>query len=281
MTLRALRTESLKKSPKDSPIKVFHGPVEGETMQIIYGIHPVVEALKTGGKVEKVILLKGGKQSNVREILDITARRKVPVVFKEREYLDSSAGTSHHQGVICIYGGYRYADMGDVLRDCKSRRNALILILDGITDPQNLGSLIRTALCFGVSAVIIPENRAASVTPAVIKASAGAAMYLPVVMVVNISRAIDKLKEEGFWVYGADAMRGNTLSSCDYATHMGLVMGSEGKGIRQLVRKKCDFLVSIPMTNSIDSLNVSVSGGIILYEMTRNWDFLTVQEKRG
>ena len=246
-------------------------------MQIIYGIHPVVEALKTGGKIEKVILLKGGRPGGVREIFEITTRRKIPVVFRDREHLDTTAGTGHHQGVICICGEYRYAGMDEVLADCKSRKNALILILDGITDPQNLGSLIRTALCFGASGVIIPGNRAASITPAVIKASAGAAMHLPVVMVVNISRAIDNLKKEGFWVYGADATRGKNLRSHDYSTHMGLVMGSEGKGIRPLVRKKCDFLVSIPMTAIIDSLNVSVSGGIILYEMTRNWDSLKVQ----
>ncbi|MBW2630742.1 MAG: 23S rRNA (guanosine(2251)-2'-O)-methyltransferase RlmB [Deltaproteobacteria bacterium] len=250
-------------------------------MQIIYGIHPVVETLRASGKIEKVILLKGGKQDGVREILEITARRKIPVVFRDREHLNATVGTSHHQGVICICGEYRYAGMDEVLTDCKSRKNALILILDGITDPQNLGSLIRTALCFGASGVIIPENRAAPITPAVIKASAGAAMHLPVAKVVNISRAIDNLKKEGFWIYGADATRGKNLHSHDYSTHMGLVMGSEGKGIRPLVRKKCDFLVSIPMTAIVDSLNVSVSGGIILYEMTRNWNSLKVQEKRG
>ena len=250
-------------------------------MQIIYGIHPVVETLRAGGKIEKVILLKGGKQDGVREILEITARRKIPVVFRDREHLNTTVGTSHHQGVICICGEYRYAGMDEVLTDCKSRKNALILILDGITDPQNLGSLIRTALCFGASGVIIPENRAAPITPAVIKASAGAAMHLPVAKVVNISRAIDNLKEEGFWIYGADATRGEKLHSNDYSSHMGLVMGSEGKGIRPLVRKKCDFLVSIPMTAIVDSLNVSVSGGIILYEMTRNWNSLKVQEKGG
>ncbi|MEA1970248.1 MAG: 23S rRNA (guanosine(2251)-2'-O)-methyltransferase RlmB [Thermodesulfobacteriota bacterium] len=250
-------------------------------MQIIYGIHPVVEALRIGGKIEKVILLKGGKPGGVREILEITARRKIPVVFREREHLDTTAGTSHHQGVVCICGEYRYAGMDEVLSDCKSRKNALILILDGITDPQNLGSLIRTALCFGASGVIIPENRAASITPAVIKASAGAVMHLPVVRVVNISRIIDNLKEEGFWIYGADATRGKSLHSPDHSTYTGLVMGSEGKGIRPLVRKKCDFLISIPMTAIISSLNVSVSGGIILYEMTRNWNSLKVQEKRG
>ncbi|MEA2014878.1 MAG: 23S rRNA (guanosine(2251)-2'-O)-methyltransferase RlmB, partial [Thermodesulfobacteriota bacterium] len=153
------------------------------------------------------------------------------------------------------------------------------LILDGITDPQNLGSLIRTALCFGVDGLVIPENRAASVTPAVIKASAGAALHLPIAMVVNISRTIDKLKKEGFWIYGADASSGENLHNLDYSNHAGLVMGSEGKGIRSLVRKKCDFLISIPITDPIDSLNVSIAGGIILYEMNLNRNTLRKKER--
>lgn len=239
-------------------------------MQAIYGVHPVAEALKNGGKIEKIILLKGGKHGGLREILEIANRRKIPVAYGDREYLNVTAGTGQHQGVICICGEYRYADMDEVLNNCKSRENALILILDSITDPQNLGSLIRTALCFGVDGLVIPENRAASVTSAVIKASAGAAMHLPIVMVVNISRTIDRLKEEGFWIYGADVGGGGDLRSPDYSGHAALVMGSEGKGIRPLVKKKCDFLISIPVTDAIDSLNVSVAGGIILYEMTFN-----------
>ncbi len=162
----------------------------------------------------------------------------------------------------------------------RPKKNVLILILDGITDPQNLGSLIRTALCFGVAGLVIPENRAASVTPSVIKASAGAALHLPIIKVVNISRTIDQLKEVGFWIYGADADCGEGIRSPDYSNHAGLVLGSEGKGIRPLVRKKCDVLISIPMTGSIDSLNVSVAGGIILYEVTRHWDTLKTQGER-
>ncbi len=157
-------------------------------MQAIYGVHPVAETLRNAGEIEKIILLKGGKQGGIREILEIANRRKIPVTYSDREYLNVTAGTRQHQGVICMYEEYRYAGMDDVLTNCKSRESALILILDSITDPQNLGSLIRTALCFGVNGLVIPENRAASVTPAVIKASAGAALHLPIVRVVNISR---------------------------------------------------------------------------------------------
>jgi 23S rRNA (guanosine2251-2'-O)-methyltransferase len=147
----------------------------------------------------------------------------------------------------------------------------LILILDGITDPQNLGTLIRTAHCCGANGVIIPENRSASVTGTVIKASAGAANHTPIARVVNLSNAIDYLKEQGFWIYGTDPATGKDFGSFDYDGHIGLVMGSEGTGMRPLIRKKCDFRLLIPTKGKIDSLNVSVAAGIILYEILRTF----------
>ncbi|MDO9514653.1 MAG: 23S rRNA (guanosine(2251)-2'-O)-methyltransferase RlmB [Syntrophales bacterium] len=250
-------------------------------MQVIYGVHPVEETLKDGGGIEKIFLIKDGSRGAIREIVKLASQRKIPVVFTDRERLNAIAGTQHHQGVICICEEYRYAGIDEILDGCVSQKNSLILILDGITDPQNLGSLIRTALCFGAAGLVIPENRAAPVTPSVIKASAGAALHLPIIRVVNISRTIDRLKESGFWIYGADSGCGEGLSSPDYSNHAGLVLGSEEKGIRPLVRKKCDVLISIPMTGSLDSLNVSVAGGIILYEVTRHWDTLKTQGERG
>ncbi|TFG92846.1 MAG: 23S rRNA (guanosine(2251)-2'-O)-methyltransferase RlmB [Syntrophobacterales bacterium] len=250
-------------------------------MQVIYGVHPVEETLKDGGRIEKVFLTKEDRRGSVREIVELASRRKIPVVFTDREHLNTVAGTSHHQGVICICEEYRYAGIDEIIEGSTSQKNVLILILDGITDPQNLGSIIRTALCFGSAGLVIPENRAASVTPSVIKASAGAALHLPIARVVNIARTIDRLKEEGFWIYGTDADCGEELNSQDYSNHVGLVLGSEGKGMRPLVRKKCDVLVSIPMIGIIDSLNVSVAGGIILYEITRHWDTLKTQGERG
>jgi len=250
-------------------------------MQVIYGVHPVAEALKDGGSIERVFLTREGGRGSARDIVELASRSKIPVVFTDREYLNTAAGTRHHQGVICICEEYRYVGIDEILDGCASQKNVLILILDGITDPQNLGSLIRTALCFGAAGLVIPENRAASVTPSVIKASAGAALHLPIARVVNISRTIDRLKEDGFWIYGTDAGCGEGLRSPDYSNHAGIVLGSEGKGIRPLVRKKCDVLISIPMTGTIDSLNVSVAGGIILYEATRHWDTLKTQGERG
>ena len=250
-------------------------------MQVIYGIHPVAETLKDVGEIEKVFLTRGDRRSGVREITNLASQRKIPVVFTDREHLDTVAGTRHHQGAVCICEDFRYTDIDTVLAGCGSKRNVLFVILDGITDPQNLVALIRTASCFGASGLVIPVDRAASVTSSVIKASAGAALHLPVARVVNIARAIERLKEEGFWIYGTGAGYEQEISSPEYSGRVGLVLGSEGKGIRQLVRKKCDVLVSIPMSGIIDSLNVSVAGGICLYEITRHWDIRNREKERG
>ncbi len=249
-------------------------------MQVVYGVHPVAEALKDGGGIEKVFLIRGDKRGGVREITDLASRRKIPVVFTDKEHLSTVAGTHHHQGVLCICEEFRYTDIDEILTGCSSQTKTLLLILDEITDPQNLGALMRTAFCFGVAGLIIPVNRAASVTSSVIKASAGAALHLPVAKVVNIARTIDRLKEEGFWVYGTVAGCEKEISSPDYSGRVALVLGSEGKGIRPLVKKKCDILVSIPMSGPLDSLNVSVAGGIILYEITRRMNTSSTEGER-
>jgi len=177
-----------------------------------------------------------------------------------------------HQGVVAVCRAHRYATVEEVIdhRHKKSKYD-LIVLLDNITDPQNLGSIIRTAHCCGVNGVIIPENRAASITSSVSKASAGAVHYLPTAMVVNLANTIDDLKERGFWIYGADASAPMDIRAPDYEGNIALVMGSEGRGIRPLVRKKCDFLISIPMRGQVASLNVSVAAGVILFEILRKW----------
>ncbi len=151
----------------------------------------------------------------------------------------------------------------------KGSRYSLVILLDSITDPQNLGSIIRTAHCCGANGVIIPENRSASVTASVAKASAGAVYCLPTAMVVNMVRTIEYLKEKGFWIYGAAAESEVSIHAPDYEGDIGLVLGSEGKGIRPLIRRKCDFLISIPMRGQVASLNVSVAAGIIIHEIFR------------
>jgi 23S rRNA (guanosine2251-2'-O)-methyltransferase len=241
-------------------------------MQIVYGIHPVIEALKSNpGEISKVIIAKGKKSDGIRKILDLAALKNVSVDFEDRNSMGKLVNGRPDQGVVCLCNEYRYVQLEEMLLDStNTARGKFILILDSIVDPHNLGSLIRTGHCFGIDGIVIPENRAASVTPAVIKVSAGAAHHIKIAKVVNISRSIDYLKENGFWIYGADAYCGEDLCSLDYSGHIGLVMGNEETGIRPLVKKKCDFLVSISMAGNIDSLNVSVAGGIMLHEMTRN-----------
>jgi len=240
-------------------------------MEVIYGINPLKEALVSGGEgVTRIVVARGRSESAISEIRTMATQQGIPVEVRERAFLDNLAGHASHQGVLGVCKAYRYQDLDAVIAN---RHPAcpydLVLILDGIMDPHNLGALIRTAHCFGVNGVILPENRAASVNATVIKTSAGAARHLPVARVTNIAHAIDELKTRGFWIFGADARAAQSVSAPDYQGAVGLVMGGEGKGMRPLIRKKCDFLISIPMLGKIDSLNVSVSAGIIMHEIRR------------
>lgn len=242
-------------------------------MEIIYGINPLTEALKSEPcLLVRIAVAKGATKEALTHILNLAEAKRIPVTFKDRREIEKLAGQGAHQGVIGFYPSFDYADMDRLMRN---RHPAspfhLVLLLDGITDPQNLGALIRTAHCHGVNGVIIPEHRSAMVTAAVIKASAGTALLTPVVHVTNLSRAMEDLKQQGFWIYGADAAGGQNIHGMNYDGHVALVMGSEGRGMRPLVRKQCDFLVSIPMRGKVDSLNVSVAAGIILNDIVRKW----------
>ncbi len=242
-------------------------------MQVIFGINPLLEDLKSQtGRVNKIIVAQGRGGEAFEKILSLAKQKGIQIEFRERSYLDRKAGQGSHQGIVGFCEPFAYASVDDVIANRHPDFNYnLILILDGITDPQNLGTLIRTAHCCGANGVIIPENRSASVTGTVIKASAGAANHTSIARVVNLSNAIDHLKEQGFWIYGTDPASGKDFSSFDYGGHIGLVLGSEGAGMRPLIRKKCDFLLSIPTIGKIDSLNVSVAAGIILYEILRTF----------
>jgi 23S rRNA (guanosine2251-2'-O)-methyltransferase len=209
----------------------------------------------------------GRKGRDVDTILAWASAKSIPLARKDNSYLDHVAGGGVHQGVAAFCAAYAYAHIDELIAN--QAPSNLILMLDGITDPQNLGALIRTAHCLGVKGVIIPESRAAAVTASAIKASAGAAHWLPVTREVNLARTIDYLKERGFWIYGADADQGTDVSQITDTGPVCLVMGSEGGGIRPLIRKKCDFLLAIPMAGKLASFNVSVAAGIILYELVR------------
>ena len=242
-------------------------------MQVIYGINPLLEVLLSHPvMLEKVVVADGRGGNEVRKILKLAAEHGIPVEFGGREQVENLAPHQVHQGVTGICREHAYATVNEVIahRHEKSKYD-LVVLLDSVTDPQNLGSIIRTAHCCGANGVIIPENRAASVTASVAKASAGAVQYLPTAMVVNLVRTIEYLKERGFWIYGADAVARMDIQAPDYEGNIALVMGSEGRGIRPLIRKKCDFLIAIPMRGQVASLNVSVAAGVILFEILRKW----------
>jgi 23S rRNA (guanosine2251-2'-O)-methyltransferase len=238
-------------------------------MESVYGINPIKVLLaQQASPLKKIVIADGRGGSTVKEIVEAARQKKIPVEWKQREYLDELTGRTDHQGIVGLRDAFVYADLDDLLKNRNPHlSHDLILILDSILDPQNLGSIIRSAHCLGANGVIIPTDRAASVTPAVIKASAGSAEQLPVVRVTNLSQTMDDLKDKGFWIFGADAHGGKSIREQNFDGPVALVLGSEAKGIRPLVKKKCDFLVTIPMTENFDSFNVAVAAGIIQYEI--------------
>jgi 23S rRNA (guanosine2251-2'-O)-methyltransferase len=236
-------------------------------MAIIYGMNPVLEALESG-VVKRIVVARGRAGEGLHKLRKLAEQKGIDIEFRERDYLDRLTGKAVHQGVLCVGPEFSYVTVEEIVEHrIEPYEHHLILILDSVIDPQNLGSLIRTASCFGANGLIIPENRAASVTPAVVKSSAGATQHARIARVVNIAHTIDSLKDRGFWIYGAEAGSGEEIPRVGYHGHVGLVMGSEGKGIRPLVKKKCDFLISVPIEGKVGSLNVAVAAGIILFDI--------------
>jgi 23S rRNA (guanosine2251-2'-O)-methyltransferase len=239
-----------------------------QDMEVIYGINSIMALLRQEEGLGKIIIASGRGGSSVKEIIEIARQKIIPVEFNQRKYLDKLAGTPDHQGVIGLCKPFVYADLDVLIKNHnKSFNFDLILVLDSIMDPQNLGSIIRTAHCLGANGVVIPEDRAAPVTAVVNKASAGSVRQIPVARVINLSQTLDYLKEREFWVFGAETHGGSNLQEMDFNCPVALVLGGEAKGIRPLVKKKCDFLLTIPMAGSFDSLNVAVASGIIQYEI--------------
>jgi 23S rRNA (guanosine2251-2'-O)-methyltransferase len=239
--------------------------------EIIYGINPVIEALKAERLTINKILIAEGKESPALRILQQLAREKgIPLHRCPRELLNKEAGSEHHQGVLAYQAGTVYASWEDLERRIGQVQGySVILVLDSIEDPQNLGSLIRTAEACGVAGILIPKDRAVGLTPTAVKTSAGAAAHLPIVRVTNLAQTIDDLKKKGFWVVGAEAQGAKSLYEMKFDMNVALLIGSEGKGIRPLLLKKCDFTVSIPMRGKISSLNTAIAGAVVLYEILR------------
>src|SRR5213079_1435623 len=238
-------------------------------MDIIYGINAVAEALKARGRgFEYVGVVRERQDGRAQRLIEQCRQLGVPVRFLSRPELERLAHSSNHQGVVAIASEKKYSDLVSILSSRRSR-HALVLVLDGIEDPQNLGAIIRTADAAGADGVVIPERRAAGVTGTVAKVSAGASEHLPVAKVTNISRTIEELKSRNLWIVGLDERAPQTYDSLDYKMDCAIVLGAEGKGVHELVKKKCDFLVSIPMLGKVPSLNVSVAAGVVLYEIVR------------
>ncbi|MDD7182575.1 23S rRNA (guanosine(2251)-2'-O)-methyltransferase RlmB [Peptostreptococcus anaerobius] len=238
-------------------------------MALIEGRNPVLEALKNDREIEKILVNKDSKEGSIKKIIAIAKEKSIVIQNVDRHKLDEMSESHSHQGVIALTAEYKYYELDEILEIPRSKgEDPFFIILDEITDPHNLGSIIRTADAVGAHAVIIPKRRSVHITPVVAKASAGAVEYVPVCIVTNIVNTINTLKENGLWIAAVD-MDGKTFYEQNLSGALALVVGSEGKGISRLVKKNCDFTVSMPMSGNVSSLNASVAGGILLYEVYR------------
>lgn len=230
-------------------------------MSVLIGIHPVREALKSGRSIDRILVAKGAGGPRVQEIVDLAKGAGVPIRFEQRSALDRAATNQPHQGVVAYGAATKYSTIPDGAR--------LLVVLDGVEDPHNLGAIIRTANAAGADAVLIPERRASGLTDTVAKAAAGALEYVPVVRIGNVAQTLEELKKQGFWIYGLDERGAEDHDCVDYNLPTAFVLGGEGKGVHQIVRNHCDVLVRIPMAGKISSLNVSVAAGVVLFEWKR------------
>lgn len=236
----------------------------------IEGRNSVTELLKSGKDINKLYVQKGERQGSINEIIKLAKEKRVVIVETEKNKLDQMSETGKHQGVIAIVPPFAYCDVDDILEDAKSKNeNPFIIILDGIEDNHNLGSIIRTAECAGVHGIIIPKRRSALVNATTNKTSAGAVEYMKVARVSNLTETIKYLKENDIWVYGTDMDAKEYYNEQKYNSGVALVIGSEGFGMSRLVKENCDFLIKIPMRGKINSLNASVSAGIVMYEVMK------------
>ena len=236
----------------------------------IEGRNSVLELLESGKDINKIYVTRGEKHGSINKILGIAKERKVIVVEKDKKQMDEMAQEENYQGVIAIVPPFEYVEISDILEVAKERNeDPFVIVLDGIEDPHNLGSIIRTAETAGVHGVIIPKRRAVSVNSTVNKASAGAVEHMKIARVTNISDAIEELKKAGLWVCGTAVDTNKYYYNQDLTGALAIVIGNEGKGIGEKVKKNCDFLVKIPMKGKVQSLNASVSTGIVVYEAVK------------
>ena len=251
----------------DEDVVAFSDQVEGR--------NAVIELLESGKDINKLYITKGEKNGSINKIIALAKENKVVIVEKDKKQMEEMAQTDNYQGVIAIVPPFEYCEIDDILNYAKEREeNPFVLILDGIEDTHNLGAIIRTAETAGVHGIIIPKRRAASVNSTVSKVSCGAVEYMRIARVSNITDSIKKLKEEGLWICGTSISAEKYYFNQDLTGPLGIVIGNEGKGMSDLVEKNCDFLVKIPMMGNVESLNASVSTGIIVYEALKQRIFL-------
>lgn len=237
---------------------------------ILYGRNPVLEALETGRPIDKILLQEGLRHTQIGKIRNMAKERGIRYQLTDKHKLDQLTEGENHQGVVAFCAAHQYCTLEDILNSAKEKGEPPFVVLcDGITDPHNLGSIIRTAAAAGVHGIIIPKNRSAALSATVSKVSAGAVEHMPVAKVSNLTQAIDKLKKDGLWIAGTDLSATQPHFECDLTGALGIVIGSEGEGISQTIRKACDFLVKIPMIGETESLNASVAAGVLLYESVR------------
>ena len=242
--------------------KIYDGQIEGR--------NSVIELLESKKDINKIFVTKGEKHGSINKILAMARERKIIIVEKDKRQMEQMAQTPNYQGVIAIVPPFEYCEIEDILEDAKNKNeDPFVLILDGIEDPHNLGSIIRTAETAGVHGVIIPKRRAASVNSTVSKVSAGAVEHMKIARVTNISDSIQRLKDNGLWICGTDIDAKNYYYNQDLKGPLGIVIGNEGQGMSEKVKKNCDFLVKIPMKGKVTSLNASVSTGIVVYEAVK------------
>lgn len=259
---RRPKTENQRFSDSDSK------PVDS---RLIFGVLPVLEALRANARrIEKIMIADGARERRVSEIVELAREKGVVRQKLPREALSNLAGAgNNHQGVVAFAAAADYIDSDDLFDEVTNAENPLALILDGVEDPRNLGAIVRVAECAGVNGAFIPEHRAVGLTETVVKTSAGATEYLKIAKVKNINRLIEQLKKKNVWIVGASGDASIDYTEWDWNQPCALVMGSEGKGLHRLVAENCDVLVKIPMYGKIESLNVSVATGVILFEAVR------------
>jgi 23S rRNA (guanosine2251-2'-O)-methyltransferase len=249
-------------------------------MDWMTGFHAIEEALAAGRPLDRIVVARGRHGERVGEVVRLAKSRGVPVRFEDRQQLDRLAGTREHQGIAALAAAKPVVELEDLLAANKEAATGLLVLLDGVEDPHNLGAIVRSALAAGAQGVVIPERRAAGLSDTVERASAGALAHLPVARVKNLVRAMEEMKEAGYWLVGLDERAEKTYTEADLKGPVGIVLGREGEGLHELTRKRCDFLVSIPTAGPVRSLNVSVAAGIMLFEAVRQRSTLRAASNR-